>query len=48
MKFSRIVIGICKPIFPGLILLNTAVIIYVTSFEDTIVSLREELQFAGI
>jgi hypothetical protein len=48
MKFSRIFIGIFKTAFPGLIVLNTDAIISVTLFEDTIIAMKEELQFAGI
>jgi hypothetical protein len=48
MKFSRIVIGICKNLFPRLIVVNTAVTISVTSFEYAIIIMKAELQFAGI
>jgi hypothetical protein len=37
-----------KKVCLGLFALNTAVIIFVTLFEDAINDMKEELQFAGI
>jgi hypothetical protein len=48
MKFPRNFIGVCKTLFPGLIEFNIAVIISVALFEDSIIVMKEELQFSGI